>query len=726
MVILKDYQNKAVESLTIKIQSALENNNNELIVFQSPTGSGKTVMVSETLRRVVKNNTDKYSFIWISVRHLHEQSKEKLEKYYEDDNLIQCSYFDDLTDKIIGDSEILFLNWHSINKKDINIYIKDNEQDNTLNKIVENTKEDGRKIVLIIDESHHTAKSEKSKELIAAISPGLVIEVSATPKNKDMATQIEYVRLEDVKEEEMIKYEVAINPEFNEVKIGKQDTDTLVIDQALKKRESLKEQFKTEGKDINPLVLIQLPDHKNTLPNKKDEVLKILKERFEVTEESGKLAIWLSEDKTDNLANIEKNNDKVEVLVFKQAIALGWDCPRAQILVIFRESKSFIFTIQTIGRIMRMPELKYYPYHEELNKGYIFTNLDNVEITEDYAKDYISVFESKRVNSKYNSISLQSIYLKRMRERNRLSRDFVKIFMDVAKNKKLANKISKNPSALVSTIMSNGLIENIDKVGKVTSGSKIDINLGSSEIQKLFDKFIFDNCYPYAPADSSDRMKTAIYKFLASECGIKKYEQQAQVVVLGTENMQFFVDIINISKEKYYEKNQKINEKREKIENINWEVPQIISYNSTYNSEVYAKSIMYPCYVKNPSSPEKKFMEAIDNSKKVNWWFKNGENEIKYFAICYNDDNGVERAFYVDFIVMFANKTIGLFDTKSGFTAKDATSKAKGLWNYIETYKHRNLWGGIVIESGGSWRYNNNENYKYNPNNLSDWKILEL
>jgi type III restriction enzyme len=60
------------------------------------------------------------------------------------------------------------------------------------------------------------------------------------------------------------------------------------------------------------------------------------------------LAVYLSEDKTDNLDNIAKQNSFVEVLIFKQAIATGWDCPRAQILVMFREIKSITFEIQTV------------------------------------------------------------------------------------------------------------------------------------------------------------------------------------------------------------------------------------------------------------------------------------------------------------------------------------------------------------------------------------------
>lgn len=47
-----------------------------------------------------------------------------------------------------------------------------------------------------------------------------------------------------------------------------------------------------------------------------------------------------------------KNHDaKQAFLLFKQAIATGWDCPRAKILIKLRENMSDTFSIQTIGRI---------------------------------------------------------------------------------------------------------------------------------------------------------------------------------------------------------------------------------------------------------------------------------------------------------------------------------------------------------------------------------------
>jgi len=730
MIELREYQREAIGDLVSKINNIVRSPENGICIFQSPTGSGKTLMVSQAIKDLVKKRKDdkKFSFIWISVRMLHEQSKEKLEKYYEDDQTLQCSYFEDLIDKKISENEILFINWHSINKKDINIYVRENEQENNLNSILQNTKEDGMEIILIIDESHHTASSEKSKELIEVISPKVTLEVSATPHLKENIAEIKKIYLSEVKAEEMIKSEIAVNPEFMEIKVGTKSADELVIDQALKKREESAEMYKKEGTGINPLVLIQLPDKKSDMTDKKEEVLKILKDKFNITEENGKLAIWLSEDKSDTLVNIEKNDNEVEVLIFKQAIALGWDCPRASILVIFRESKSFVFTIQTIGRIMRMPELKYYLKDSELNRGFVFTNLSNIEITEDYAKDYVTVYEAKRNSELYNEVLLPSIYLKRQRERTRLSGEYIKIFLKVAQEKRLKEKINTKPSKIVSPVIADGKIVDIDKPGEIEHKGKVDIALRDHEVQRRFDNFITQNCSPYAPVDSSDRMKSAIYQFFSDEFKLKRYDPKVQRIVLGKENIPALVNTINLVKERYFiEVVKELSEKREKVDVPKWEVPVIINYNSLYTKSSHPKSIMQPQYARKPSRPEMEFMELLDNSDKVKWWFKNGEVEIKYFAVLY-EENGNERAFYVDFVVMFNDGQIGLFDTKGGITAKDAKYRAEGLQKYIsqQKRKRKKLRGGIVILVNGTWRYNDRSEYKYDPNNLSAWKILEI
>ena len=105
MIELKDYQKEAVENLHQKVEKSLRSSDNEVIVFQAPTGSGKTVMVSALLKELVSRRKDdkKFSFVWVSVRMLHSQSKEKLEDFYEDDRILKCSYFDDLENRKIGE-----------------------------------------------------------------------------------------------------------------------------------------------------------------------------------------------------------------------------------------------------------------------------------------------------------------------------------------------------------------------------------------------------------------------------------------------------------------------------------------------------------------------------------------------------------------------------------------------------------------------------------------------
>ena len=726
MIELRDYQKTAVKDLFDRFERMLKSSEREICVFKATTGSGKTIVVADLLKKLVKEKKDStLSFVWIAPRKLHDQSKDKLESIYYD-QLLKCSNFEDLQDNKIDQNEILFFNWESINKKN-NIYIMDNEQDRNLSTVIQNTKDDGHKLVLIIDESHYAAGGEKSLEIIHDLKPDVTLEVSATPHLKEPDAIVK-VRLDDVIEEEMIKNEIQINPEFLKIKVGAKSADDIVIEQALKQRELLKKGFQKEGSNVNPLVLIQLPDKKAMMEDKRDDVVKKLKDKYNITEENGKLAIWLSEKKSDTLPNIEKPDNEVEVLIFKQAISIGWDCPRASILVVFREYKSFTFTIQTIGRIMRMPELRHYEI-PELNKGYIFTNLGSVELAEEYVKDYVSLYESHRNESLYKPIKIKSIYLKRQRERTRLSGEFAKIFNKPSLTKTFKSKINKNPTKIVRPLLSDGYIPNIDKAGEIEIKGQVEIKSSEKEIQSRFDEFVTNACKPYAPHDSSDRMKTALYQLLEDEFGLEKYDTKAQLVVLGKENYQLFWDAINEAKVVYKtEVVQQVPEKREQDVTDEWEVPKVMSFQGDPTEMKKPKSIMEPFYSKKMSKQEENFIERLSKSDKVKWWYKNGESEIKYFSVPHIEENGKEKGFYVDFIIQFKDGTVGLFDTKGGRTAADAGTKHDGLYKYMqaENKKGKKLIGGIVVDDNGTWRYNDKKEYHFDENDMSDWKILDF
>ncbi|MBU4512587.1 DEAD/DEAH box helicase family protein, partial [Patescibacteria group bacterium] len=127
---LKIYQENAISDLLAKAKKLLGYEGGKKLVFKAPTGSGKTIMMAEFLKQLIEDRESRQQlcFIWTAPRQLHKQSKDKLESYFENSRALECKFFNELSDLQIGENEILFFNWESINRAD-NIYIRDNEQE---------------------------------------------------------------------------------------------------------------------------------------------------------------------------------------------------------------------------------------------------------------------------------------------------------------------------------------------------------------------------------------------------------------------------------------------------------------------------------------------------------------------------------------------------------------------------------------------------------------------
>lgn len=747
MIHLRDYQETAVKNLKDTANKLLSLQGNKTIVFKAPTGSGKTVMVAEFLKQFVENRTDykTFSFIWTAPRKLHLQSKEKLEDYFEDTKALKCCFFEDLTDKKIDENEILFLNWESINQAN-NIYIRENEQDFNLSNVIEKTFDEDRIIVLIIDESHHASTTENSRGLISMFHPKISIEASATPVLQCDETVTVY--REKVILEEMIKKQIAINPDFKNIITGQsrdtvkiesgggESTNEFVIKVALEKREELAKAYQGIGSNVNPLMLIQLPDRRRGVEDVKDEIVKILREKHNITVDNERLAIYLSEDK-EHLGTITVNDDSVEVMIFKQAIALGWDCPRAAILVLFRDWRSITFSIQTVGRILRMPELKHYE-NDELNIGYVYTNLSDISIHKDIAGNYVTTKRSKR-KDEYQNIELLSFHSKRFRETTRLAPKFIDYFLQAATELDLNNRISIDIAEIKQGLITDGVITEPDEefehlqtqqgeLYPTHTGDTVQRVQTDEEVQRSFDNFVIESLSPlYPDSRSIDRVKQSVYRFFNNEFPMR-FEYggvNSQMIVLDKHNHQHFIDVLNRAKDVYFGEVEK--REKEIVANENWEVPPSVNFSDEYVLKERRLSILQPFYEReNASMPEKNFADFLDRkTDEIEWWFKNGERDGSFFAVPYNENNE-QKIFYVDWIVKYKDGRIGLFDTKSGITAETAKSRAEGLAKYIkeENKKKKNLFGGIVIQKEKTWYMNDHDVYQYDEQDLREWKIL--
>ena len=725
MIELK-YQNEAIKKLHGEFRD-MWNKDRGICIFQSPTGSGKTIIVANFIKRLVRHEDDRISFVWIAPRNLYRQSKDKLEKIYSDDAL-RCSYPEAIQDSKIAQNEIMFINWESINKNDKNVWMVENERGESIPKFVSNSRDAGHKVIMIIDESHYVASADKSREAMDAIRPDLILEVSATP-NLSSPDGLVKVQVQKVKDAGMIKKQIRIN-DFSGSSTELIDLTKVLIEEGLKKRKFLKKTFANENAKVNPLMIVQLPDRKALQNDLKDETIKILGKN-NISIANGKLAIYTDKEKI-NHESITENDDEVEVLIFKQALALGWDCPRASVMVMLREPKSETFKIQTIGRIMRMPEPERGHYQDDdLNNGYIFTNATGIRFDQEYVKEMITMIETRRDEKLYCSIKLKSVHFKRPRELDRLHGSFVDIFNSPKITNRLRSRVKPFQKNICKPIPYDITVDYIDEEKDLEIEKTISAVLSAKDLNRMFVDYVRWLCIPFAPADSSQRIYTALYNFVNREYELEKYSQNAQTLILGEDNMYVFAEAVEEAKIKY--KRKVMAEAEERLMEIDerWEVPKNISSCLNGDAVDYIKSLMKPFFVMGLSGPERNFMNYLERSQNVKWWYKNGENEKKYFAIPYTDKTGHKAGFYVDFIVQLKDGRIGLFDTKAGMTAEDANTRHSGLYHYMtsENSSGKNLFGGIVVNPDGRgnlWMIFTKEYYHYDKKIMTDWEPLQL
>lgn len=730
MIHLKNYQEEAVNDLTKNLYKLLKRPGaRQNLIFKAPTGSGKTVMMASLLNKFCEELPERYelekrkaAFIWIAPNKLYIQSYNAMKGFFAEMRSIKPIFFEDISNDELLPNEVLFVNWESINKEK-NTMIKENETNKNLYSFINKAKLNDTEIIVIIDEEHmfaNTKTAKRANEVLQKIYPKVEIRVSATPTtNSDYRTLVER---QDVIAEEMIKEGIILNPALDTIQQLGRSLEEILLEQALAKREELRQAYENLGVKINPLLLIQLPNDSsdnNTADDEKyiDVVLQNLEVKYNITVSNNKLAVWLSGRK-DNVEDIEKPDNMVEVLLFKQAIALGWDCPRAGVLLIFRELKSTTFTIQTVGRILRMPEQKHYP-NPLLNQGYVFTNLskNQIEIVQD-DMSYITMNKARRIEN-YLPVNLDSTYINTRIVRNRLGAKFRTALYEIAElnwelkreigsdhffetNKQLLKKrfINTDINTIEIVIPENVLLTGEVETQLVTETARFAKT--PSELARLFRDFCRSLTAPYAAVDSTPVLEGAMKYFFEDYFGIIEYD--AIKIMLFNDNQPIFIELIEKAKERYQEmQEEKANKATKDIQNYKWEVPVERIYNELYDEkENVEKHALEPFYeYKRASSPEVRFAAYLEEQKEnLHWWYKNGEKAKEHFAVPYEDYLGKQSLFYVDFVILNKTGITCLFDTKTaGSDPANAHLKHNALIDFIAVRNEKGYKtiGGILI-----------------------------
>ena len=155
--------------------------------------------------------------------------------------------------------------------------------------------------------------------------------------------------------------------------------DTVLVRRAATKLRDSSERWERYAKSqaladvVRPLLVIQsppTPDH-DQIARALDEVYRVFPEFSgdSVRHVFGEHTIqkfgtweveWIEPQRVEEATN-------VRVLVAKDAISTGWDCPRAEVLVSFRPARGEVHIAQLLGRMVRNPLARRVPGDERLN-----------------------------------------------------------------------------------------------------------------------------------------------------------------------------------------------------------------------------------------------------------------------------------------------------------------------------------------------------------------------
>lgn len=721
----------------------------EEMVLYAPTGAGKTVMVCKFIDDYLDENPETV-FLWLcpGAGGLHKQSQDSFEE------LTAGITFGDVYGFINEPDprgQVFFINWDKINSTS-NVVLKEGEHKDFMSRIYACHKSD-IDIFMIIDEEHKYR--DTANQYIANIHPVHVLRISATPVT--IADYVETISDDEVIGAGLIATGIAVNEGVTQAiqENNNLDDDLMLLELADKKRKQVKAEYEKRGLKINPLVVIQFPNGKQEWIDRVKQAL----DDMGYPESSGFVASWFSGDHPDKPEEITKLNGEYRFLLFKQAIATGWDCPRAKILVKLREGGTERFNIQTVGRIRRMPEREHYDSNL-LDCCYLYT-LDS-QFSEGLTSSISDSFYTYQYKKKSDVFNVT--LTREMLDGN--------------------DRISVNPEAVVKVVREQMLSEcDLNHDGKldkremeVSKGYMFGTKLKTSAIEgvartthdmtKL--NSIFGGEHQINNHDDGFIIRDAKRR-IARAIGIdENISNNALRVLFGPQDMQmslfsqeekdfeaenkllegmtlreYNAFLVN-NKVKLVELFSKIDEnkiadvKETEVLEKEWSIPPYQYYKqhkkiaSTHNMntnvfEGYGNNILI---APNRTCTEIAFEQWCEDEKNpVKHVYKNGDKGDEYFGIVYRKAFR-RNHFYPDYIVQTENGDVWIIEAKGGITLDGssnnidgyASKKFEALKHYAERFAEVK-WG--FVRAVGSQIYISNTEWDENVMNNDIWKPIE-
>lgn len=716
------------------LDKTIDKNSKRKIIVKSCTGSGKTIILVAFIEQYLLNYDTDVIFCWFTPGkgQLERQSEEKMKRH------IPNSKTGDIHDILLQGFQpghTYFINWEMVTNKKNNS-LKDTERKNLFERIAEIHKRNQRFIV-IIDEEHQN-NTAKADDILNALAHKKEIRVSATTNKLSTAEFYEIPEIEVINSG-LITRALYINQGVEVTEMENLETEAnFLIEIADKKRKSIATAYNDINENIRPLVIIQFPDMSENLIEKVEQKL----ESMGYTYENKMVAKWLSEAKI-NVDGVTGDTALPIFLLMKQAIATGWDCPRAKILIKLRENMSENFEIQTLGRLRRMPRAKHYG-NDLLDFCFLYTfderyklsviNAGNAyEIRRLFLKEKCKTFTlTKEVRNKdYEYVNESEVLNK--------SYDFFKEKYKLTNDKKENRTILENNGFIIGTkVFNKYLTGKFQKLSEITNESIGEYKTVSYEVNTHLHGI--DQLHAIDIIKKAVGLRSVKMRAVLQHLFHQKIKSRKKLIVLN--NREWYAFMINNSyklRDDFLElatlpnhRQQQLLEKKEETFKLPVEdfyrylpyekhIEQMLSNAyKEYDTSMIVEGIR--------SRSERLFEMYCDDRDDIEWVYKNGDTGQQYLSIVYGTNISKEYLFYPDYILKKANGDVWIIETKGGELEgksknidKQVANKFIAFKNYAE--KHNLNWG--FVRDRNDRLYINNTVYTEDMNNEHWGKLTD-
>jgi hypothetical protein len=360
--------------------SVLAHQHHSCLLIEAPTGAGKTIMAGHIVERF--SQVEGVVWFWFApFKGVVGQTADFLRGEFAGLRLRELQT--DRTPEGVKAGDVYVSTWQTVatRLKDRRNVRRPGELLSSVDQLVDSIRAQGLRLGVVVDEAHHgfgksTLAGQFFKEVL---KPEYTILITATPDDaeviefqnalggvdiaRNVISRIDAVAAGLVKDGiRCVAYLV------DEAQQNLVDLERMVLRDATAHHRQVKETLAGLGVNLVPLMLVQV-DSSAGVQRAREHLL-----AAGFTE--NQIAVHTAEEPDAGLLGLA-NDELREVLIFKMAVALGFDAPRAFTLASMRSVKDEDFGVQLVGRILRVHRRLHAravagTLPESLRHGYVF------------------------------------------------------------------------------------------------------------------------------------------------------------------------------------------------------------------------------------------------------------------------------------------------------------------------------------------------------------------